>query len=42
MGIAHVTLQLRPWGKRRDAIDDDHVHRTAAYQVLNDLKRLFC
>ena len=40
VGVAHVALQLGPWHQGSHAVDDYHVHRAAAHQVLGDLQRL--
>ena len=38
--VAHLPLELGPWGQRRHRVDDHDVERAAADEQLGDLQRL--
>ena len=40
MGVAHLPLDLGPWGQRRHRVDDHHVERPGAHEHVGDLERL--
>ena len=40
MAVAHLALDLGPWGQRRHGVDDDDVEGTGAHEHVGDLECL--